>query len=143
MKLWSKEAFLLGGIYSVLSTPFTHIENNLSEQISIGLFIAFLICCIVLFFNKTQKVISKIIKKYPNITYYLISFGWLPYFMIIGFIGFISLGFFFEYEENFSQLLGTIFIWILKIGIPVSLMIAIIRRWIKKVRSVKNNSKNT
>ena len=33
MKLWSKEALLLGGIYGVLGTPFTYAENDLFELI--------------------------------------------------------------------------------------------------------------
>ena len=43
MKLWSKEALLLGGIYGILETPFTYLNF---EFITDTLFIVFVYCAI-------------------------------------------------------------------------------------------------
>ena len=33
MKLWSREALMIGGIYSVLSAPFLILKTPLTEQL--------------------------------------------------------------------------------------------------------------
>lgn len=38
MKLWSKEALMIGGVYSVLSTPFLILKTPLTEQIGMFYF---------------------------------------------------------------------------------------------------------
>ena len=86
MKLWSKEALLLGGIYGILEAPFTYLKCEFITDI---LFFVFVCCAIMLCFNRTPKFISKTMENYPNISYYLVSIGWIPYFVILGTILFI------------------------------------------------------
>ncbi len=132
MKLWSKETLVLGGLYSVIGTPFAYIENNLVEQISSGLLIIFFLFTIALCFNKTPKFISLLINKHPNISYYLASFGWIPYFMIIGFATIFIYVYFNDYTETSVTILEKLYIWILNLGFPFSLLIAFIRQKLNK-----------
>lgn len=83
MKLWSKEARVLGGMYGVLETPFSFSGVELISDV---VFLAFIVCAIMLLFNKTPGFISFVISKHPQTAYYLAAIGWIPYLMII--IGF-------------------------------------------------------
>lgn len=125
MKLWSKEALVLGGIYGVLSAPLTYLDL---DNISMIVFAIFILCMLMLCFSKTPKFLDKIIKNHPKIAYYLASIGWVPYFVIIGIVGFIALGCFIEYSDNVIKILMNLYVWILDLGVPVSLVIAFIRQ---------------
>lgn len=87
MKLWSKEALVLGGIYGVLETPLSLLNF---ENISDILFILFIICILMLSSNRTPKFLSEFISKFPKTSYYLAAIGWIPYFMIITTIVFLG-----------------------------------------------------
>ncbi len=80
MKLWSKEALVLGGMYGVLETPFTYLGF---ETVTDIFFVVFICCMVLLCFNKIPKFISKTIENYPKVSYYLASIGWIPYFVIL------------------------------------------------------------
>ncbi len=80
MKLWSKEALVLGGMYGVLDTPFSLLGF---ESISDILLLLFIGCAIMLCFNKIPKLISYTINHYTKISYYLMAFGVAQYFGII------------------------------------------------------------
>lgn len=125
MKLWSKEALLLGGIYGILETPFTYLKFELITDI---LFFVFVCCAIMLCFNKTPKFISKTIKNYPNISYYLVSIGWIPYFVILGTILFILSGFVINYSEGFLEMIFNYLYYILPLLMFSSLVVAFIRK---------------
>ncbi|MCQ2735438.1 MAG: hypothetical protein MJ212_05780 [Alphaproteobacteria bacterium] len=128
MKLWSKEALVLGGIYSVLSTPFVYSNNAVIEQISSILLIVFIICAIMLCFNKTPKFISFTLNKYPKISYYLAAFGWIPYFVMIAGVSLFISAYFIKYDENNIEWWLKIMHYVLEFGIPISLVIAFIRQ---------------
>ena len=125
MKLWSKEALLLGGIYGILETPFTYIKYEFITDI---LFIIFVCCAIMLCFSRTPKFISKTMNNYPNISYYLISIGWIPYFVISGLILFILSGFIIDYSESFLELVFNYLYYTLPLLIFASLVSAFIRK---------------
>ena len=128
MKLWSKEALVLGGIYSVLNTPFVYSNNAVIEQISTILFFIFFICVVMLCFNKIPKFITYVINKYPKIAYYLSAFGWIPYFSIITVVSLFISAYFIKYDENNIEWWFNITHYVLEFGIPVSLIIAFIRQ---------------
>ncbi len=128
MKLWSKEALVLGGIYSVLSTPFVYGHKTVLEQISSILLVIFIICAIMLCFNKIPKFITYILNKYPKIAYYLAAFGWIPYFTIVVVVGLFVSAYFIEYDENNIEWWFKIVHYVLEFGIPVSLIIAFVRQ---------------
>jgi hypothetical protein len=128
MKLWSKEALVLGGVYSVLSTPFAYSNKTVSELISSILIIAFIICAIMLCFNKIPKFITYILNKYHITSYYLAAFGWIPYFTIIAVVGLFISTYFIEYDENSIERLFKMMHYVLEFGIPVSITIAFIRK---------------
>ena len=89
----------------------------------------FFVCCaIMLRFNRTPKFISKTIENYPNISYYLVSIGWIPYFVILGTILFILSGFIIDYSENFLELVFKYLYYILPLLIFASLIIAFIKK---------------
>ena len=128
MKLWSKEALVLGGIYSVLITPFVYGNNAIIEQISSILFVIFMICAIMLCFNKTPKFVLFTLNRYPKISYYLAAFGWIPYFTIIAVVSLFISVYFIKYDKNSIEWWLKIMHYILEFGIPISLIIAFIRQ---------------
>lgn len=97
MKLWSKEALVLGGIYSVLETPFSFL--GLEKTTSI-LFVLFIIGMFMLCFNKIPKFLSNFISNYPKTSYYLCAIGWIPYFMFIVFVMLIGSGYIIDYSDT-------------------------------------------
>lgn len=125
MKLWSKEALVLGGIYGVLSTPCVYL--NL-ENIGYCLFFVFVACMLGIYSNKVPKFINEVIENYPKVAYYLASIGWIPYFAMIGIVGFVGLGYFIEYSDDVIEMLIKLYVWILNLGVPVSLIIAFLRQ---------------
>lgn len=83
MKLWSKEAFLLGGLYSVLDVLSSLLSLDLVSELLLLLFIVFVL---MLCFNKMPKFIPYIFNKYPKFSFYMCSIGWIPYAVIILFV---------------------------------------------------------
>ena len=105
MKLYSQEALFAGGVYTVLSYPPAYFQNPIAESFSFLLTGVFVILLFFLFFNKVPSVISHAFRQYPVLSYYLVSFGWVPYFMIAGIV-----------SDMFNMFCN----W----GIPCSLLIA-------------------
>lgn len=132
MKLWSKEALVLGGIYGILSTPFAYSNNEIAEKFATGLFCLFILNVLILCFNKTPRFISWAINHYPRLSYYLSSIGWIPYFAIIIPVLFLASAFFINYSDKSLSFCVDILHYILELGIPVSLAIAFIRQRFKK-----------
>lgn len=128
MKLWSKEALILGGIFGVLSTPFTYSDNTFIEKFSIGLFWLFFFCALLLCFNKTPRFISWILNRYPRVSYYLISIGWIPYFVIVFLFTAFIVGFFIKYSDDMIDKQFLILSYITEFGLPFSLMIAFAKK---------------
>lgn len=97
MKLWSKEALVLGGIYSVLETSFSFLGLEKTTGI---LFVLFIIGMFMLCFNKIPKFLSNFISNYPKTSYYLCAIGWIPYFMFIVFVMLIGSGYIIDYSDT-------------------------------------------
>lgn len=127
MKLWSKESLMVGGIYSVLSTPFFMYKTSITEQINIFLFSIFVICIFLLYWSRFYLFISSLVRKFSRISYYLISIGWIPYFLIIGSLGIFICAGVFSWNDNVLDRTISIFNLICSWGLPVSLIIAYIR----------------
>ena len=100
MKLWSKEALVMGGIYGVLDTPFSLLGI---EIISAFLFWGFIISIVILCCNFHIKPLQQLIIKYPVSSYYLSAIGWVPYFMIINFMLLTGSGYFVDYFDYFVK----------------------------------------
>lgn len=97
MKLWSKEALLLGGLYSVLDVLSSLLPLDFIPDI---LFVLFIVFALMLCFNKIPKFIPYISNKYPKFSFYMCSIGWIPYAVIILFV-FISATFVaFRFDES-------------------------------------------
>ena len=109
MKLWSKEALAIGGIYSVF------------------LFSIFIISMFMLYWPKFSLVVSNQTKKFPRILYYLMSIGWIPYFVIIGMVVLFIFIVVFSWQDNTIETTTNIFNLICSWGAPVSLVIAYVR----------------
>lgn len=97
MKLWSKEALVLGGIYGVLETPFSFLGLENTTDI---LFVLFILGTFMLCFNKIPKFLSNFISNYPKTSYYLCAIGWIPYFMFIVFVMLIGSGYIIDYSDT-------------------------------------------
>lgn len=124
MKLWSKEALVLGGIYGVLDTPFSLLGI---EYVSDILFLLFIIFAVMLCFNKTPKFVSLAINQYSQTSYYLSAIGWIPYFVII--ISVLVLGSYLLFGYNqvvLGYLLFRVFILALVAAI-LSLIVAYVK----------------
>jgi len=87
MKLLSKEALVLGGVYGVIDAPFTYMQLELVTDV---FFIVFIICALMLCFNRTPKFLLYTIQNYPRTCYYLSSVGWIPYFSFIVLLGIVG-----------------------------------------------------
>ena len=96
MKLYSKEALLLGGLYTVLAIPFTYL-NKTSSGILLLLFIGL---AIMLCFKKKLRFLERMISGYTKISSCLSSIGWYPYVFIIFTVGFIASSYFIDYQDN-------------------------------------------
>jgi len=129
VKLWSREALVLGGIYNVLNIPFFILYSETLFKI---LFVAFFVSALMLCFNKTPKFISYIINHHPVISYYLCSFGWIIYFIIIALVGILLLAIMFEWQDKTLEIALSLYSFISTWGTPVSLLIAFLRTKIKK-----------
>ena len=127
MKLWSKEALILGGVYGVLTTPFTYFHNQYFEQIHFVLLGLFVIFMFLNFFNKTPSFIYTFTKQHPILSYYLISIGWIAYFLIFGIIIIPLFASVFEWNDTDIKIVVDIFDFICTYGIPVSLLFAFIK----------------
>lgn len=128
MKLWSKEALILGGVYGVLSTPFTYFHNYFSEQIYFVLLGIFVVFMVLNFFNKTPSFIYTFIQQHPILSYYLISIGWIAYFLILGIIFIPLLASVLEWNDAIIKEVTDIFDIICTYGGPFSLLVAFIKR---------------
>ena len=96
MKLYSKEAMLLGGLYTVLAIPFAYAN----EVISGILLLLFIGLAIILFFKKKLRFLERMISGYTKISSCLSSIGWYPYVFIIFTVGFIASSYFIDYQDN-------------------------------------------
>ena len=96
MKLWSREALVLGGIYGVLETPLSLLGFEILSDI---LFLLFIICMCMLCFNKTPKFLANFISNYPTTSYFLAAIGWIPYFMLLVFFMLIGSGYIVDYSD--------------------------------------------
>lgn len=133
MKLWSREALMVGGIYSVLSTPFLILKTPMTEQIDLFLFFLFILCMLFLYWSKFSSLISKQTDNFPKLSYYLISIGWLPYFLIIGIFAIFICAGVFSWSDNILDRTIGVFNLICSWGLPVSLVVAYIRAKIKVI----------
>lgn len=134
MKICSDESLLLGGLYCVFEIIFALLGLEVLRDI---LFLVFLISVIMLCFNKTPKYISYTLNKYPKTSYYLMSFGWIPYFMVICFVLFLAYIQLFDSVDNLHLYIK----YIIPCSIAVFIMgfISLIIAYIKvKIKSTKD-----
>jgi len=127
MKLWSKEALLLGGVYAVLAIPFTCIDyifDSDSDIFTLFLFFLFVCCAVRLVLNSKPLFLSRIINDYPKTAYYLSSFGWIPYFIFIYPAAVFCLSCVVDISENTADTLRAVFDCALILGFPASLLFA-------------------
>ena len=127
MKLWSREALTLGGIYSVLSTTFLMLKSPMAEQIALSLFAMFIICMFLLYSPKFSLWVGKQTDNFPKLSYYLMSVGWLPYFLIIGPLAIFICAGVFTWDDDILNRTMSVFNLICSWGLPVSLIVAYIR----------------
>lgn len=128
MKLYSKEALLLGGLYTVLAIPFTY----LNESISGILLLLFIGLAITLCFKKKLRFLERMISGYPKISNCLSSIGWYPYIFIIFTVSFTASGYFFDYQDDSIEKVLSIFDYGTSILLVISLVYAIYKNFKKQ-----------
>lgn len=128
MKLYSKEALLLGGLYTVLAIPFTYL-NKTSSGILLLLFIGL---AIMLYFKKKLMFLERMISSYPKISSCLSSMGWYPYIFIIFTVSFTASGYFFDYQDDSIEKVFSIFDYTTSILLIISLVYAIYKNFKKQ-----------
>ena len=97
MKLFSKETLVLGGLYCCLDIPFSLLGLEIISNMLGAFFFIFLI---MILFNKVPNFLSKLIENNPKAAYYLSSVGWIVYFVLLVFFGFITYVSFFEVSPD-------------------------------------------
>lgn len=131
MKLCSKEALILGGVYMLLSTPFSLLGLSVISDI---LFTVFIILAILLFFNVKLKFIDNIKNKHETWSYYLCSFGWVPYFMAVAFLILVSTYTFWGYEQKLFAIGLLILGLFAEAAFIVSPIVAFLKKKFKKMK---------
>ena len=127
MKLYSKEALLLGGLYTVLAIPFTYL-NKTSSGIILLLFIGL---AIMLYFKKKLMFLERMISGYPKISSCLSSMGWYPYIFIIFTVSFTASGYFINYPDYFIEKVFSIFDYSTSVLLVISLIYSIYKSFKK------------
>lgn len=127
MKLYSKEALLLGGLYTVLAIPFTYL-NKTSSGILLLLFIGL---AIMLYFKKKLMFLERMISSYPKISSCLSSMGWYPYIFIIFTVSFTTFGYFINYPDYFIEKVFSIFDYSTSVLLIISLIYSIYKSFKK------------
>lgn len=128
MQVISKEALVLGGLYSVLATPFYLIDNKYLEKIGLTIGIVFILSLILLYNNKFLNFVRHKIQLHPDISYYLTAIGWVIYFMFAGIICIPVISVILNLQDNTVETVMSIFSFICNWGIPVSLILAFTKR---------------
>ncbi|MGN0914158.1 MAG: hypothetical protein ACI4OW_04605 [Alphaproteobacteria bacterium] len=128
MKLYSKEALLLGGIYGGIATPLAYTSNEILSMIADVLFWLFLLGNILLLVNKTPKFIIVIQNKFTETSYYLRKIGWIPYFIFLCIGFFIGSGFWIDYTTKELELATNVF----KAGVPIMFIITLMYAFLKR-----------
>ena len=139
MKLWSKEALLLGGFYEALSAPWLYWQNDVSEKISMVLLGLFILSMVLLCFNKPLFFLNYASKHWPGISYYLRSIGWLAYFTIIGMVIIPLAAGLGEWQEGVMRYAAALFNAICAWGVPASLLAAFIWAQTHKAKGVSKS----
>ena len=126
--MYSKEALLLGGLYTVLAIPFTYL-NKTSSGILLLLFIGL---AIMLYFKKKLRFVEYLVTYYPKISYCLSSIGWYPYVFIIFTIVLIASGYFINYPDYSIEKVFSIFDYTTSILLVISLVYATYKNFKKQ-----------
>ena len=129
MKIMSKEAAVLGGLYTAFWILVSYGQNKFTEHLFMGVSILFVIGLVMLAMNKTPKILMGFIQKYPRVSYYLASIGWFVYVLIIGVPLLILAAICFEWSDATSKTAARTFNFILSFGVPLSLLAAFVRRF--------------
>lgn len=127
MKLYSKEALLLGGLYTVLAIPFAYFNTIISGI----LILLFVVLEIMLCFNKKLRFVEYLVTYYPKISYCLSSMGWYPYIFIIFTVSFTASGYFFDYQDDSIEKVFSIFDYTTSILLIISLIYSIYKSFKK------------
>jgi len=124
MQLYSKQALVLGGLYTLLlyACGFLHMDFVIGFLNIIFFVSLIMLCC-----DERPRFVTMFIKKFPLSAYYVSSFGWLPYLWIVGFFALLWSAMFAETSSWVDTVLVDAFDYTAIWGIPVSLLAAFIR----------------
>lgn len=89
MKIYSKDAFTLGGLYIILEPLFTYIPLEIFDYLSSILFVFFIYLLLKILFGKTPAFIINLQTRNILVGHYLRAIGWIPYFCFIFYGGLI------------------------------------------------------
>lgn len=141
MKIISKEAAVWGGWYISTGYIVSLFDNTYPDFYEIAVCLVsfiFFIGLILMFSNKTPKLLRKFIERYPNFSNYFASIGWLPYFIIIGVPLLIWTAMYFDWSKETKALVGSFVLDMTGLAILICVGGAIGIHIYKTIQSKKN-----
>lgn len=86
MKIFLKQALLLGGTYLIISTALSLIGNNLLADIDMVLFVILILSVLFLAYKKNYRLLAAWAEKYQKTAVYLMAFGVVEYVSVVMFV---------------------------------------------------------
>lgn len=103
------------------------LKAPMAEQIALSLFAMFIICMFLLYSPKFSLWVGKQTDNFPKLSYYLMSVGWLPYFLIFGPLAIFICAGVFAWDDDILNRTMSVFNFICSWGLMLSPIIAYIR----------------
>lgn len=86
MSIFWKQSLWLGGVYWVISQVFSLINTYEADLVDFALSVLLTLFLVPMCFMVPVKAIDKAIKKMPVTATFLVSVGWVPYFVVLVFV---------------------------------------------------------
>ena len=83
MKLCRDELLLLGGIYQVAALIVSLFTSDIAYAVNGVLYILFWIAVMAIAFNWVPGFVFQLNDRFPRISVFLASIGWIPYFAVL------------------------------------------------------------
>lgn len=83
MKLCRDELLLLGGIYQVAALIVSLFTSDIAYAVNGVLYILFWIAVLAIAFNWVPGFVFQLNDRFPRISVFLASIGWIPYFAVL------------------------------------------------------------
>lgn len=83
MKVCKDELFLLGGMYQVSALIISLFASEIAYVINGLLYIVFWLIVLAMAFNWVPRFVFQMNDKFPRLSVFMASIGWIPYFTVL------------------------------------------------------------